>query len=390
MPLGQGTIGGGLAAAAVAVAAGVTVLLWQGGVVPPVKLPLAPPGAAPIPAARPDPQPQAQQAQPEPQADASAQAVLPAPPRFDVIRVEPDGRALIAGQAAPGWRLSVLLNGSQLAAPETGPDGRFAAFLDLGPSAEARVLSLQMTDPATGEALSAQGDVIVAPVAAPEPAPETPAPETPAETVAEASEEGAPVAAPETRSAPAQEAPAGSAPTVLLSDADGVRLLQGQAPKLQDSIALDAISYDDAGSVSLSGRGRPGAFARIYLDGRPAGAVQVDPKGDWRSDLPEVAAGVYTLRIDEVDAAGDVLSRVETPFQREAPQVAATAMAEAPATQVTVQKGNSLWAIARDRYGEGTLYVQVFRANRDLIRNPDLIYPGQIFTLPQVDPAPQP
>ena len=49
---------------------------------------------------------------------------------------------------------------------------------------------------------------------------------------------------------------------------------------------------------------------------------------------------------------------------------------------VTVQPGNTLWGIARERYGEGPLYVRVFEANTDRIRDPDLIYPGQIFTVP--------
>ena len=67
-----------------------------------------------------------------------------------------------------------------------------------------------------------------------------------------------------------------------------------------------------------------------------------------------------------------------------APEVlaAAAARASGPATAVTVQRGDTLWAIARDRYGEGLLYVQVFEANREFIRDPDLIYPGQIFALP--------
>ena len=51
----------------------------------------------------------------------------------------------------------------------------------------------------------------------------------------------------------------------------------------------------------------------------------------------------------------------------------------------TVQPGNTLWAIARERYGEGIMYVMVFEANRDRIRNPDLIYPGQVFVLPTAE-----
>ncbi|MFE3835479.1 LysM peptidoglycan-binding domain-containing protein [Pseudogemmobacter sonorensis] len=49
---------------------------------------------------------------------------------------------------------------------------------------------------------------------------------------------------------------------------------------------------------------------------------------------------------------------------------------------ITVQPGHTLWAIARDELGGGLLYVQVYEANRDKIRDPNLIYPGQVFTIP--------
>ena len=49
---------------------------------------------------------------------------------------------------------------------------------------------------------------------------------------------------------------------------------------------------------------------------------------------------------------------------------------------VTVQPGHTLWAIARTRYGQGIDYVKVFEANRSQIRDPDLIYPGQVFDIP--------
>ncbi|HEX9857536.1 MAG TPA: LysM peptidoglycan-binding domain-containing protein, partial [Paracoccaceae bacterium] len=55
----------------------------------------------------------------------------------------------------------------------------------------------------------------------------------------------------------------------------------------------------------------------------------------------------------------------------------------APVT-VTVQPGYTLWRIAKDNFGRGVMYVQVFEANRDKIRDPDLIYPGQVFTVPAI------
>ena len=90
-----------------------------------------------------------------------------------------------------------------------------------------------------------------------------------------------------------------------------------------------------------------------------------------------------------MDAAGEVVSRIESPFLRESPDSLAAAMAEGASeaggvSVRTVQPGNSLWRIARERYGRGILYVQVFEANRDRIRNPHLIYPGQVFLLPEI------
>lgn len=53
-----------------------------------------------------------------------------------------------------------------------------------------------------------------------------------------------------------------------------------------------------------------------------------------------------------------------------------------PAVTVTVQPGFTLWGIAEDKYGAGVLYVQLFKANKDQIKDPNLIYPGQVLTLP--------
>ena len=90
--------------------------------------------------------------------------------------------------------------------------------------------------------------------------------------------------------------------------------------------------------------------------------------------------GLHKLRIDQTDASGKVIARLETPFSRADFLLPADA-----AALVVVQLGNSLWRIARRRYGLGLQYVHIFEANRDQITDPDLIYPGQIFELPQVN-----
>ena len=181
-----------------------------------------------------------------------------------------------------------------------------------------------------------------------------------------------------------EEAPA--QPRILLADEEGIRVLQ--SPEAMTSVALDTISYTDQGDVSLGGRALGEGFVRVYLDDKPVTTSRIEADGSWRTALPQVDTGVYTLRVDELDDAGEVTSRVETPFLREDPEVLAETVGDAPegslvnAPSMTVQPGATLWAIAREKYGEGRLYVKVFEANRGSIKDPDMIFPGQVFDLP--------
>ncbi len=175
---------------------------------------------------------------------------------------------------------------------------------------------------------------------------------------------------------------------VLLSDESGVRVLQppqtdNAPPEAMSAVALDAITYSQQGDVELAGRASGDGFVRVYLDNKPVTTSRIRKSGTWRSELPAVDTGVYTLRIDELDAGGNVTSRLETPFKKEAPNLLADKDGgAAPIRAVVVQPGNTLWGISRRNYGEGILYVRIFEANRDRIRDPDLIYPGQVFSVP--------
>jgi len=161
-------------------------------------------------------------------------------------------------------------------------------------------------------------------------------------------------------------------------------------------LVLDTIGYSDEGNVLLSGRAQPESVIRIYLDNTAVADLNATGDGRWRGKLDGIDPGVYTLRLDALNANGDVLSRLETPFKREAPEVLRpparnpTVQGDGAAQKpgpliraVTVQTGDTLWAISRARYGDGVLYVKVFEANRDHIRDPDLIYPGQVFAIPE-------
>ena len=206
------------------------------------------------------------------------------------------------------------------------------------------------------------------------------------ETVAKAevSEDGA-----ETQTLPVEETEKEEnteEPLVVIAGKDGVKVVQSSKQNSSQDVSVDAISYDEAGEVSLTGRGKPSQIVRIYLNNMPISTAAMDATGQWSTALSEIDAGIYTLRVDELDKTGNVVSRLETPFKRERREDLAAYLTsvDEPAriNVVTVQPGNTLWAIARKRYGRGILYVRVFEENKDKIRNPDLIYPGQVFSLP--------
>lgn len=382
----------------------------------------APAPATPAPATTETAAPEAATATtvaPPAEAPAVPAAVEPPGLSFDTVRVDADGATLVAGRAGEGAQVSILVDGAAVAVAKADGGGDFAALFTLEPSDRPRVMRLGSVL-ADGTRLVSEAEVIIAPFALPL-------------VVAEAPVATAAPAQPPTVAPPAAEGPA-----VLIIDKEGVRKETPEAPVTD--VIVDTIGYGAEGTVEIAGRGAAGAFARLYLDNAERATAGIGETGGWHASLADVPPGLYTLRVDQIDGAGKVTSRFETPFQREAPETVTAALgapasqptavtpaepaagaalpeaqapgvavetapgvapeaevtapaavpaaapaAATPATSaviVTVQPGFSLWRIARENYGEGILYVKVFEANRDQIRDPDLIYPGQIFTVP--------
>lgn len=68
----------------------------------------------------------------------------------------------------------------------------------------------------------------------------------------------------------------------------------------------------------------------------------------------------------------------------------ATSMSAFAAESYTVQSGDNLKKIAKQLYGDSSKWEVIYEANRDLIKNPNLIYEGQVFTIPDSNVAPAP
>jgi nucleoid-associated protein YgaU len=287
-----------------------------------------------------------------------------------VVRVEPTGEAVLAGRAAAGSDVAVLDGAALLGNVLADPQGQWAYVVEtpLAPGSHELGLRSRLAD---GRVIES-ADVVVVNVPQPQIAA---APQGTAEQAASAA--GAKLSPEAGTAAPAQ-------PLAVLMPRSGEgpsQVLQQTATRTEGlgegTLVLETVDYDESSAV-IGGRAEPGARLLVYLDDALLGETTAEADGRWRLALDRpLTTGLHRLRVDQVDAQGKVLARVETPFSR------AALVASLPnQTSVVVQPGNSLWRIARRVYGEGVRYSVIYAANREQIRDADLIYPGQIFVIP--------
>ncbi len=261
-------------------------------------------------------------------------------PTFDIVRVERDGSTVVAGRALPGATVEIKANGVVVGTATADGNGEWVAVLEKPLEPGNIVITLTARNP--------DGSV-----------------KDGVQSVA--------VNVPEQRDKPAL--------VVMSEPGKASRVLQGPGvPSDAGNLVLEAVDYDENGNLIISGKADPRATVRIYIGGKPVGDTVADENGRWElRPTVAIAPGRYTLRIDQIDEAGKVVARVELPFERGEPAEVVAALKNG---QVVIQPGNNLWNIARDLYGSGFSYTVIYEANKSQIRDPDLIYPGQVFTTP--------
>lgn len=274
-------------------------------------------------------------------------ALQPMAPEFDIVRVDENGNIVIAGRATPDCTIVVRDGDAVVGTAVADRRGDWVLVPDEPLKPGDRQLSL-FAECGGVEPVESDRVVVLA------------VPEQGAGTLA--------VAVAREGTAPAQ---------VLQTPNDG----GSTADRAATDVAVAAVDYDDAGDVALSGTAPPGSTVQVYVDNELIGRTTADEQGRWTL-IPDrkVDPGSYTLRVDQVAPDGKVVARAQIPFVRGEPLTDLP-----PGRVVIIQPGNVLWRIARERYGTGFQYTLIYDANREQIRDPDLIFPGQIFLVPTVN-----
>ena len=270
--------------------------------------------------------------------DAADPPINPDAPVFDIVRVEPGGDAVIAGRSPSNAQISLLVDGERFAEVIADNRGEWTLMTRLPVGQMQLSLLARLVD---GREIASDQMVVIN---VPEDDEQTPL-------------------------------------VVLHQEGEPSRILQDpvQLPREGD-LFLEVLDYSESGGLILSGGGSADSTVRFYLDDSPLGATNVNAEGRWTFQVESgvIAPGLHALRLDQIDENGEVVARIELPFEQADQEI----IASLRPGEVIVQPGNSLWRISRRVYGQGTDYTIIYEANAEQIRDPDLIYPGQIFELP--------
>ena len=252
-------------------------------------------------------------------------------PEFDIVRIEKDGGIVIAGRWLANNTISVMVNGRIIATQETNPYGEFVYAPQHKWNAGNYTIVLVGGEP---EVKSSEKVFVYI------------------------SENG----------------PENS--VSLLMTKDGSTLLQMPTVLNDNDLTVSKIDYLSSGRIVVTGDGMPRLRVSLSLNDEYIGFARVSDHKHFGlgADVGELKTGQeYSLTIRMHDGDGRTVSSVTQKFTM--PE-----MTGDDDTYYTVRRGDCLWIIARNFMRRGILFSII--ADRNNIKNPDLIFPQQRLQIP--------
>jgi nucleoid-associated protein YgaU len=317
-----------------------------------------------------------------------------APLTIDLARVKPDGAAVFAGTAAPNAKIRIFEGDILLGETIANANGEWVIVLEKSLAAGQHLISVAMerSDGTTemadrSLAVEIYQDTETKPLVAllPETATEVPvliqSPDDvdKAKLAATASEATASEAT-ASEAIVVDPAKADAAMPETAAAAPGKAQANSQIAASQiAALAPSAIVWRDASRILISGTSRGGVRVAVNDAKGQFGEALVLADGAWQvAGSLDMDIAVNQLRFALFDDANQIIARYDLPVKARD-----LAKGQDGSPLVVVNKGDMLWRIAYHQLGEGVKYVDIVRRNQQDIADPDLIYPKQIFAVPQ-------
>ena len=308
-----------------------------------------------------------------------------APLMIDLARVKPDGAAVFAGTAAPNAKIRIFEGDILLGETIANANGEWVIVLEKSLAAGQHLISVAMerSDGTTemadrSLAVEIYQDTETKPLVALLPETET---EVPVLIQSPDDVDTAKPAAAASEAIVADDAKLAAAamPEITRAAPTNPQAKSQIVASQIAALAPSAIVWRDASSILISGTSRGGIRVTVNDAKGQFGEALVLADGAWQvAGSLDMDIALNQLRFALFDDVNQIIARYDLPVKARD-----LAKGQDGSPLVVVNKGDMLWHIAYQQMGKGVRYVDIVRRNKQDIINPDLIYPKQIFAVPQ-------
>ena len=275
--------------------------------------------------------------------------------KLEVIRVRPDGSLVIAGKGLPNSKVEIISGSTVIATTTSDKIGEFVAVPEKQLKSGEHLLAFRQ--------ITKNGNITIA------------------------------------NEAVAINVTGGTndIPIVAIIDSEGklgARVIQApglieskiennvneekkSTEKINPIISILAFTYDaKVGQLILSGTAYGGIQINAGFSGKETSSTKI-LNNKWSLTIPgKLISGKQKVSAVLIGKDGKILSKNSVNISGKSIQNANGK------TFIIVQKGDALWNIAFNRLGLGQRYIDIVDLNKEIITNPDLIYPKQLFVIP--------
>ena len=310
-----------------------------------------------------------------------ADATAPAEPAItiDLAQVTPGGEAVFAGRAAPNARVTVFEGDVVLGTATANADGEWVVVPERALAPGEHLVTVEAEDE-SGTTTVANLTMAIKVAESEDEQPLIvllPRNDSDVPTLLQSPDDNAGtevVAA----VAPANDEAAEAKTTEVAPPPGFDKTDEGGGPVVP-ALAPRSLSWKGNGELVVDGVSRGGARVTATADGTAFGEALVAGDGAWQlAGRVDIKTPRRIMRFALLDSDGQAVATYELP-------VASRDLSQGMdgSKLVIVQQGDALWRIAYRSYGEGIKYVDIVRRNAAAIDDPDLIFPNQIFAIPE-------
>ena len=278
-------------------------------------------------------------------------------PKVDILKVDPDGSYIIAGKGKPNSSISLLEKGNRIDSVEADESGSWVIVSQGNLESGDNLLIIEQ-DNIDGTSTQSK-EIYVTKINKEN--------ETKPLVIEIVNDDGGKLSIIQSPSIKKLE-----------SNVENELTLSEKHINKKNVFKIQSVSFSQDGSLSIQGIANYGSNIEFFIN-KNLSSIFLKSKPEWIFNSSyKLDYGMHKLVANLKSQDNIILDSITLPFMRSEMPLGAL-----PDNFVLIKPGDMLWTISYKVYGNPLKYIEIYEENRDQISNPDLIFPGQVFSIPK-------